>query len=506
MSALEEPISVERKIRIPRNFSQDASRREEAKPQLPLAPLLIAGAVLLSVTSMRFSIPALAWIAGAPLLAALYQEGGWRRSLWILATVTVATNIAMAKIVTPPITWPMMLMFAIPASLGFFAVLALAGAARRRLGVIWGIYAFPALVVTGEWLTYTFTELGSWGAMAYTQVDNLALMQNAALAGIAGVSFLVALGSSVTAAVLTQGWRPMKLHLALFAALFVAAHLYGEIRLATDIQGPSVRVATVESPIPVERIPAIIADTSLARPYDGKLFERTALAADIGAKVAAWNEGGTMISPADESSFVERAQELAREKRISIVMAYGVLRSASPLRFENKYLWITQDGSIADNYSKRHPVPGEGSIAGSVPARVVDTPYGKMSGGICYDYDFPHIALDNARGGAGVVFAPSGDWRGIDPLHSSMARFNAVATGVSMVRSVRGATSFASDPYGRIRATMRFGEPGDGVMVASVPVNKVETLYARTGDVLPLFTASFSMLTVALLIRRRKEA
>lgn len=506
MNALDSAISIKTKPRIAHDVPLDITRKDAGKSPLTLAMLLIAGGALLALSSMRFSIPALAWISAAPFLVALHQDGGLRRSLWVFAAITVATNIMMAKIVTPPITWPMMLMFSIPASLTTFAIVSVSAGASRRLGVGWGVYAFPAVVVTGEWLSYTFTELSSWGAMAYTQVDNLALVQSASLAGIAGVSFLVALGSSLTAALFTQGLRPVKWHLALFAALFVAAHLYGEIRLATDNTGPYVNVATVESPVPVERIEAIIANPSLGREYDAKLFERTALAADMGAKVAAWNEVGTLIAPAEESAFVERGRNLAREKNITIVMAYGVLLSPNPPRFENKYLWIRPDGSIADEYWKRHPVPGEGSVAGKVPAKVIETPYGKMSGGICYDYDFPHIALDNARGGAGVVFVPSGDWRGIDPLHSSMARFNAVAAGVSMVRSVRGATSFASDPYGRVRATLRFGEGGDGVMIASAPVNKVETFYARTGDVLPLITAAFSLLTVVQIVRRRKEA
>lgn len=505
MSALAEAVTTERKIHAGRSYSDDVTRKGTSETSLPLAPLLIAGSALILLTSMRFSIPALAWIAAAPFLAALYQEGGWRRSLWVYAALFVGLDIAWLKIVTPPITWPMMFMFSVPASLSAFAVLALSAVVTRRLGAGWGVYAFPALVVTGEWLTYTLTELSSWGALAYTQVDNLALVQAASLGGIAGVSFLVALGSSVTASVMTAGFKPMKWHLAAFAALFVAAHMYGEVRLATDTTGPSVRVATVESPIPVERIPAIIADVSLGRPYDEKLFERTAIAAGLGAKVVVWNEVGTMIKPADEPAFVERGRALAREKGISIIMAYGVLRSSRPLLFENKYLWITPEGAIADDYWKRHPVPGEGSVAGKVPAKIVETAYGKMSGGICYDYDFPHIALDNARGGAGVVFVPSGDWRGIDPLHSNMARFNAVAAGVSMVRSVRGATSFASDPYGRIRGTLRFNEPGDGVMLASVPVDKVETLYASAGDVVPFFTAAFCVLTLGMVIIRRNR-
>ncbi|MBF0291796.1 MAG: hypothetical protein HQK86_06515, partial [Nitrospinae bacterium] len=352
MNALDSAISIRTKPRIARDIPPDTPRVEAGKNPLPLTPLLVAGAALLAVSSMRFSIPALAWVAAAPLLAVLYQDGGLRRHLWVFAAITVGANIAIAKIVTPPIVWPMMFMFTIPASLTTFAIVSVSAGASRKLGVGWGIYAFPAFVVTGEWLTYTFTELSSWGALAYTQVDNLTLTQNATIAGIAGVSFLVALGSSVTASVLAQGLRPVKWHLAFFAALFVAAHLYGEIRLATDNTGPYVNVATVESPVPVERIPAIITNPSTGREYDAKLFERTALAADMGAKVAAWNEVGTMILPADEAAFVERGRNLAREKKITIVMSYGILLSSNPIRFENKYLWIRPDGSIADEYWK----------------------------------------------------------------------------------------------------------------------------------------------------------
>jgi apolipoprotein N-acyltransferase len=189
------------------------------------------------------------------------------------------------------------------------------------------------------------------------------------------------------------------------------------------------------------------------------------------------------------------------------VMAYGVLASASPLRIENKYLWIRANGSLADEYWKRHPVPGEGSIPGKKAAQVIAFPEGNLSGAICYDYDFPQIALSNVRAGAGLAVIPAGDWRGIDPLHSDMARVMGVATGMSILRSVRSATSFASDPYGRVKAAMRFYEPGAGVMTADLPAVAVPTLYARTGDVLPWLAVAFLLLAVALTLwRRRRKA
>jgi apolipoprotein N-acyltransferase len=68
---------------------------------------------------------------------------------------------------------------------------------------------------------------------------------------------------------------------------------------------------------------------------------------------------------------------------------------------------------------------------------------------------------------------------------------NAVAVGLPMVRPVRAATSIASDQYGRVLARMRADDRGDGVMVAAVPSERVPTLYARTGELVPIAALAF---------------
>jgi apolipoprotein N-acyltransferase len=50
---------------------------------------------------------------------------------------------------------------------------------------------FPAILVVSEWIQYTFTPLGSWGAVAYSQADNLLLLQGLSLFGLSGLSFLI---------------------------------------------------------------------------------------------------------------------------------------------------------------------------------------------------------------------------------------------------------------------------------------------------------------------------
>lgn len=487
---------------IPESTNVSARENPGNKAATPFWPLMAAGSALLFLSSMRFGVAELGWIAFAPFLAAMYTDGGLKRHLWLFAVIAVAMTLTVGKIVTDQVPWFMAPMFSIPGAVFCFATISLAAAAHRRLGLRWGLYLFPSLAVTMEWLQYSFTDGGSWGALAYTQLDNLPLIQFVSLTGITGVSFLVGLGSSLTAAAYTVGPRAVKGDFPLFAVLTVAALVYGQLRLSQDAPGVPMRVAAVSSPLEVKELFAAINDISALRKYDDEFFARTEKAAALGAKTVVWNEAATIVAPADEAAFTARGQAMAKDREIILVMSYGVLLSSKPPHMENKYRMILPDGTVTDEYFKRHPVPGEGIVKGTKHAKVIPVTGGTLGGAICYDFDFPHIALDNARDGAGLVLLPSSDWRGIDPIHSRMARANAVAAGVAMVRSVRAATSLITDQYGRELGSMRYYGEGDGVMVAAVPAQAVPTLYVKTGDVLPWLTLIFSAIAIALMVWR----
>ena len=215
----------------------------------------------------------------------------------------------------------------------------------------------------------------------------------------------------------------------------------------------------------------------------------------------------TVVSMADEGSLIARGQAFARERGVMLLMAYGVVTSVHPFHDVNKYRIYIPDGTLADEYVKRHPVPGDPDDVGLAHARVV--PFGgvNISGAICYDYGFPGIARDNALDGAGLALVPSSDWRGIDPEHGRMALMNAVAVGLPIVRPVRAATSIASDQYGRLLASLRADGTSDGVMVVAVPGERVPTLYTRIGEVVPLLALAFCVLAMVhvLLVGRGAE-
>jgi apolipoprotein N-acyltransferase len=484
----------------------DATQPATKSTRAPVAPafLLAAGAVLVFMTFMRYSLAQLGWVVFAPFLLFLQERGTLRRHLALLGVLVVAFILTVSKMATAEIPWVPVPMFAVPLALSYFAALALAGAAHRALGVRWGLYTFACMAVVMGWAQYSFTPGSSWGVLAHTQLDNLPLLQLAALTGVGGITFLVALGSGLAAGVYNHGARAMRPDLALFALLLGSALAYGQLRLGSPAPGAAVRVGGVVSPVTHKEFRAAASNVDTLRPLDDELFARSVRAAELGAKAVVWNEMATLVSVPGESALVSRGQAFARERGVMLLMAYGVVKSTHPLRNVNKYRIYLPDGTLADEYVKRHPVPGDPDEVGKAHARVVTFGGVSYSGGICYDYGFPGIARDNAVDGAGLALVPSSDWRGIDPEHGRMALLNAVAAGLPMVRPVRAATSIASDQYGRLVGSLRADAMSDGVMVVAVPSQRVATLYARTGEIVPLAALAFCALTLARMSARRR--
>lgn len=464
---------------------------------VPMAPsstraLLALGAVLIAISAYRWGVSLAAWIAPAPFLLVMRRADRWRLRLLVLAVVTVASIVQVGKIITAPLPWAMAIPFALPSAASAWLVLLGTEAARRRAGELAGVATFAALSGLGEWLTFAFSPLGVWGTAASTQVDNLALLQLASVTGVAGIGMVVALVPATIAMLVGAPASRLRVRAALAtAALVGGVHGWGAVRLFAHQGGPTVRVAAVVTDVGpgADGLPS---PAALAANEDA-LFARTRIAAARGAQVIVWNEVATVVAPADEARLVARGAELARLHAVELVLAYGVLVRAQPPLYDNKFVWLGADGLAIETYRKHHPVPGEPSLRGTAPLVAHDHPWGRGAGAICYDYDFPAVARAHGRLGAGLVVVPSSDWRGIDPFHTQIARIGAISGGFALVRSVRWATSAAYDAYGRTRATMAVGEGDDQIMLATVPVTPVATIYLRVGDT-PVVALSLALL------------
>lgn len=455
--------------------------------------LLLLGVVLLVLSQVRCGVGMLAWVAPVPFLVFLRRAEGWRSRLAFVAVLSVAWTLAAAKYITPPLPYVLILLngvsFGLVNGVGYLTWDRL----RRALPSHVSNIAFASTLVSVEWLQYSFTPLASNGAAAYTQLENLPFLQMASLFGITGISLLMYWFAAVLADVLVErriAWRES----GLVVGLIVLAHVGGAIRVGYPTKGATIRVATVGTdfdwfggPLPSEAEKRQVADA---------LFERTSDAAQAGAKLIVWNEVSTFVEAADEPSFIARVGAIAETHEVHVVTSYLTPREHEPLQVENKYTWIGPKGEVIDTYLKHKLVPGEPSIPGDGNAKVVETEWGRMSGAICFDFDFPQVGLDRARRGAEIVFVPSSDTLGVDPFHTQIAAVRAIEGGYSVVRSTRMGLSAGIDPQGRIRGWLSANETQERVLLATIPSQSVWTLYSLIGDALAYLAVLFVLILI----------
>ena len=460
--------------------------------------LLLLGALATGLGHLRWGIDPIAWLAPIAWLRYLAITSTWRSRVGFALVFAITWMITMLGIVTEPLTPMIALMFGIPIAvlLGWPYLLWAWALPVSGIRNHWSVVLFPAAMAVAESVTYSLTPFGVWGQAANAATDDLPLMQIASVTGSIGIGFVLHwLAAAIESRLAGAGARP----LALASAAFLAVHVYGGARLdlASSVGEPTVLVAAVGTDSTVSGLP--LPSREQRETWDRALFERTRIASRAGAKLVVWTEASSVVEPADESAWLERVGGLAREQRVAIVAGYIVpLIDRDPFMYENAYVLIGPDGTLEHRYLKHHPVPGEPAIPGTEPTPMwTSEALGEVSGAICYDYDFPQIA--RARGNADLVALPSSDWRGIDPIHTHMARLRAIEGGHAVLRSTRFGLSAGIDSLGVMRGRLSHFDDDERILLVSLPRHGRATLYARLGEWFALLSGLLAALALVRL-------
>jgi apolipoprotein N-acyltransferase len=473
---------------------------------------LLFGAIATALGHVRWGIDVLAWIAPIFWLHHLRASAErpspseQRRGVATFVGIwTLAWTFAFLKITSDPIPHVFALLFALPVAvllgwpyLLWFALI------RRGARPCHATMAFASAAAIAECSMYTFTPFGTWGMQANAALGDLPLLQLAALTGATGIGFVL----HVLAAALEQRWttgsnRP----LAWALGSFVLVHAWGGARLAwLDEQTDEVVVvAAVGTDADVAGLP--LPEPERVQAWDAALFERTRVAARAGAQLVVWTEAATLVMPDDEPVWIDRVAQLARAEQVAIVAGYVMPIAMDPLRYENAYVLVRPDGVVEHRYLKHHPVPGEPAVVGEGPLPIwTSDALGRVSGAICYDYDFPGLAREHARADVDLVALPSSDWRGIDPIHTQMAQLRAIEGGHSIVRSTRFGLAGGIDPAGRIRGRLSAFEGERRILLLSLPARGRWTLYGWAGEWFVLVCAALLGTAVAGTLRECRSS
>jgi apolipoprotein N-acyltransferase len=198
---------------------------------------------------------------------------------------------------------------------------------------------------------------------------------------------------------------------------------------------------------------------------------------------------------------------LAKQAGIYLAMPTFTAFPDSDRTWENVLYVAGPDGSIVIEHVKYGGNILEGTLKGSGEIAAADTEYGRLSGIICWDTNYPNIVRQVGEQQADILLSPAKEWAGINPMHAEMAVFRAIENGAAVIRQTDEGLSIVADGYGR---TLAIGEGlanSGNYLLTEVPTSSPTTLYPVIGDVVGIMaTVGLVVLAVyALLMGRRSR-
>ena len=346
----------------------------------------------------------------------------------------------------------------------------------RRLAlrgqIVGAMFAVPLVWTALSFAVAATSPHGTWGDLAYTQMDATALIQVAALTGIWGVGFLVMLGAAWIATLANDAApRHARATAGAIGALLLGAALgYGAWRLADDTAERSVTIGLASQPGGKPLAPAEPAGEALVGTY---LAQLTPLV-EAGAQYLVIPEVSFGVDQPD----VPALRDFAQQHGVTLLTGVDLKMPNAPER--NASLAFGPQGGAPSVYWKQHLVPvfEDRFTPGSDTTLL---PGGKVGLTICKDNDFPDLLRRYGRQEVQLMLIPAWDFQLDGWLHSRMAILRGVESGFAIARSARDGRLTLSDDRGRVLAEAS-SEQGAAQVIGELPLRRTQTLYARFGD------------------------
>jgi apolipoprotein N-acyltransferase len=508
-----------------------------------VAPYAFAAAsgLLLVAAFPDFDLWVLAWFALVPLLLAVSR-----------LTLVGAALAGLVCGCLYQLLWGWWLLPAgvHPASYlagGLFCALyvgAFAGGVRllRQRRPAWAPLAIPSLWVVLEYVRASLGWLAApWALLGHSQYQVPAVAAVAALAGVWGVSFLLAavntlladLAEAVLGGSASPQRRPGIAHAVAvvgIAALLAAGWLHDR-KLTEPAAGPSLRVAVVQAGV---YVPGVDARGEALRTFERYRALTRRAAAEAQPELIVWPEAAMPTTLPDDAAARQALGALARETGAHLLVATSGRDKSAPRaaaqRFANSVFLFSPEGEIAARYDKIRllpfneyiPLRGVAPWPSWIAAPMTDARRGgertvfrvngiRFGTLICWENLFSSDfraavaqGVDLMASMSNEAFIASGPGR-----HQLFAinAFHAVENGVPVVRAATTGVSAVVSPRGEIVARVSDGQGRDldveGFAVRDVPVRRGDTPYVRFGDwLLPLLTG---VLGAAIATRPRER-
>ncbi len=365
-------------------------------------------------------------------------------------------------------------------------------------------FLFAAQYTVSEW-SQTFTWMGvPWARLPLGQIEMGFLPNSAALLGSYFLTFTLVLCNALIAYLVLwrEKWRFCAIGAATVLVFSLGAGAVG-YAVAQPQEGKSLVVAAVQGNIGSSK--KWNADNNLQTVDIYTRYTKEAVAK--GAELVVFPETFLPYTLTEHNWIGEFVRELAVDCNVTILC--GALHREGDARYNGMFTFYP-DGSMDETvYAKRHLVPfgeyvpwrpvieavlpilsdinmlSDDFVAGEDSA-LVETPYGKIGGLICFDSIYERLTLDSVRDGAQLLVLPTNDSWFTDSagvyMHSAQARLRAIESGKWIVRSADTGISSIIDPRGGSHEEL--APLVDGVSIYTAHVNEARTPYSYIGNLI----------------------
>jgi apolipoprotein N-acyltransferase len=442
-----------------------------------------AAAVLLSAAALWHGTGlepawALTWLAPLPVLAfALRASTGAAAGAAFAAWALGGLNLwhYYRAILGVPI--PVVLVaIALPA-VAFAAVVLSTRALARRGRHLLAAAALPSGWTAFEYAVSRSSPHGTFGSLAYTQLDCLPVVQVASLLGISGVTFLLMhVPGTVAVATLPLARRDRARVVGTTATAVALALAYGGWRLLREEPARTpVTVGLVAADRPEQ--PANLDTEEGERLLAGYAREAARLA-DRGAEVVVLPETVVRVGAEAVAQLRDRFAAITQGR----VLVVGADRLAAGGE-ANVALALVAGRSQPAVYAKQHLLsPFESRFRPGHELTLLDTRWAPLGLAVCKDTDFPALGRRYAKSGASMLLVPAWDFTADGWLHSRMAMLRGVEGGFAVARAARGGRLTISDDRGRVVAEAASADAPVASVLAEVRLAPPGTPYTRLGD------------------------
>ena len=435
----------------------------------------------------------LAWCAPLPVLW-LALRSSRRDAAWmtfLAAMLGLSSNVAYFRLLMPlPAVLAVML---VKALLWLLVVLATRRLVLRyRSG--WTVLTYPVLWVAIDTLIAALLPDGNWGSLAYSQADNVAVLQVAALAGVPGLLFLLCLAPSALALLLAGG-RAYAPAAGVTALLLAVAWAGGAWRVqgAPESGGPLAGLVAIDDFIGPATPPA------RAQAIWDQYARHVVQLAGQGARLVLLPEKIAVLTPAQADAVGQRFQALARSAGVWITVGIGVHDATG----RRNLAWLfSPDGAAPVSYQKHHLAPPERDFLAASAYAVQPVAGQAMGLAICKDMHFAPLGQAYGAAGAQTMLVPAWDFQFDAWMGARMTVVRGVENGYAVLRAAREGVLTVSDAYGRVLAERASSSMPGSTLLAPLPAHPSVSTWA--GWLGPLFGWLCVALGVILLCLGRR--